>query len=212
MSSRAVSLTARPKGVAPNGYHLYFRVHVLADKDVLTPAQIAQKHNVGLSTVYRWLAREKTGKLKRDANKGGAPRKMDALNDERLRILTLVHPTISRAEAILALSEYGLNVSPSTISRSWNRQDFTVKKVRVYARNRDEDRRCRWWINGPDDGLATGDPGMAGIKGIPTVLLADADEAGIERSMVQRTKGRGKRGSRIVIPGLVRSYARTIMA
>ena len=53
---------------------------------------------------------------------------------------------------------------------------------------------------------------MAGIKGIPTVLLTDADEAGIERSMVQRTKGRGKRGSRIVIPGLVRSYARTIMA
>jgi len=193
---------SRVPGRPGDGYHLYIRERVMADKGLsMTPVQLAKEHRISLATVYRWIEREENGKLEKDDKRGGAPRKMDALNDERLRILTVVKPTISRTEARLALTEYNMNVSPSTTSRSWKRQDFTIKKVRVYARNRDENRRCLFFLNGPDAG--NGERGIAGIKGIPTILLADADEAGVERSMVQRTHAHAPKGKRAVVTGLV---------
>jgi len=75
---------SRVPGRPGDGYHLYIRERVMADKGLsMTPVQLAKEHRISLATVYRWIEREENGKLEKDDKRGGAPRKMDAPNDER---------------------------------------------------------------------------------------------------------------------------------
>jgi len=103
------------------------------------------------------------------------------------------------------------SVSPPCIDGSSERRTASWRRT-----TNEEGRRARWTpsttsvcgssrSSSPQSAAqrGNGERGIAGIKGIPTILLADADEAGVERSMVQRTHAHAPKGKRAVVTGLV---------
>jgi transposase len=122
------------------------------------------------------------------------------VDDERLRVLTLARPDLRREEARQALLETtGRTYSLSTISRRWRTLGFTHKRLRKYARNRDEQRRVNFWVNPPDN-LPRG---VAGVFGVPTWSMIDIDECGIQLQECDRTFGHAPKGRRAMMPGWV---------
>lgn len=181
------------------GYPLWFRQRIAQAEG--TPEERAAQFGVHVSTIYRhhrlFL---QTGSFERLPARGGAPRATTAVDEARLHALTLARPDILRDEARRVLGELsGRAVTVWSISRMWKRLSFTSKRLRTYARARDEQRRVNFFINPP-----VGPHGVAGIYGIPTMSMIDVDEAGIQLQMVDRVFGHAPRGRRASMPGWVR--------
>lgn len=184
-----------PRGV---GYPVWFRQRII---DTPGSAKMRAWHyKVSLVTVYR-LDRlfAQTGSVLRRSFRGGAPRIMTPLNDERVRVMTMGNPRVRRDEIQKALRALGVSVHATTISRSWKRIGFTYKRLRRFARSRDEQRRVFFWINGP-----VGPRGVAGVFGVPTLEMIDIDEAGIELTECDPHFGHALKGQRAQAPGWVR--------
>jgi transposase len=182
------------------GYPAYVRHRVLLDPR--SPDERAHAHGVSLRTVYRYDALyASTGSVERLPSRAGRHRSTSEDTDEFLRLLTLVAPSAYRDEmrqALLALT--GERYSDSTISRRWKSMGFTLKRLRIHSRTRDESRRVRYWTNGPD-----GPPGVAGVHGIPVWLMADSDEAKVKLSECDRHYGHALIGERACEEGWVRA-------
>lgn len=76
---------------------------------------------------------------------------------------------------------------------------FKRKRLRVFAQQRDEQRRVHFCRIGPAASL-----GVSGVAGVPPLLLIDVDECGVVLHEAERRVGLAPRGQRARMPGRVR--------
>lgn len=185
-----------PRGI---GYPLWFRQRILAEDDGRVASDVlAIRHRVSVATVRR-LRRlvAETGSAARRPFSGGRPPILNAASIAYLRQFTILRPDVSRREAVQVMQEFtGAIVSEQVLSLTWKRLRFTRKRLRVFAMQRSEDVRRRFWTSPPD-----GVPGAVGVLGLHTGAMIDIDECGITLEQCERRVGRAVRGQRAQMPG-----------
>lgn len=202
-NATAKTLSSAPSTVPYGvGYPAWLRNRVLFTAG--SKAERSERTGVSLSTVYRldWLW-SKTGSVERLPRRAGRKPGTSSEADDRLKLLTTLAPGVYRSELVRALNEltpYQYKVW--TITRRWRRLGFTKKKLRIHSFKRNEERRVRFWVNGP-----TGPQGTAGVRGEYTGKMIDIDEAGFMLCECDRTHGHALKGQRAEAPGFVRCFA-----
>jgi len=185
----------RLEGVA---YPQWFRERVLASGG--TPAEQSARFGLHISTIYRFRAiLRETGSVARAPARGGTPPKTTAEQDATIATLTRLRPDVTVAEVQRVLRDTGgPELSPSSISVRWKKMGFTRKRLRVFAQQRDEQRRVSFWQVGPEHPI-----GMSGVAGVPPMQLIDVDECGMVIQDVERRSGHALQGERAIMPGRV---------
>ena len=114
-------------------YSLDLRVRVLADWDAgMKAEEVAAKYRVSRAWVHRLVQRRReTGEIGPRPQTKFRGRRLDADQEDRLRMLVTAQPDRTLAELRDALST---TASLATIWRALGRLDFTVKKNRTRRR------------------------------------------------------------------------------
>lgn len=95
-----------------------------------TYQELAERFDVGIASVNRWLRRSRAGRLEADV-KGPTPgsRKIQPEHQAFLREAISEVPDSSAPELVAALrEEFGLEVSEATVKRERRRLGFTPKR------------------------------------------------------------------------------------
>lgn len=107
-----------------------FRERLVAAVDAgLPPGEAAQHFRVGVRTIYRWLARHRSGESLADRPRSGRPPKLGPGGDAVLRAQVAAHPDATLPEHARRLAATtGVRLSPSQVGRILRRLEWPLKK------------------------------------------------------------------------------------